>query len=162
MPFFATAGSKVFIGGALDMKSTDFVAADFTSQTWVEIKNLEAIGSFGDTSEAIAQDIIGEGRTKTIKGTRNAGTMELVMAIDYADAGQIAVIAAEKTTADYAFKVEFNDKPASGASPKNSTRMFIGKVMSAGEALDSANNVMKMTASVAVNSNVVRTNASPT
>jgi hypothetical protein len=162
MPFFATAGSKVYIGGVLDAKSTDFVVGDYSAVTWVEIKGLDTIGSLGDTSQAIVQSIIGEARDKTIKGTRNAGTMELVAAIDYADAGQLAAIAAEKTPYDYAFKVEFNDKPAAGASPKNSTRQFVGKVMSASEAYDSANTVMKLNISVAINSNVVRVAASAT
>lgn len=160
MAFFSTAGSKVSIGTALPIKSADFVAADFTAIVYQAIGGLEAIGSVGDASEAITQELISEARIKTMKGTRNAGTMELVMAIDYADAGQLALIAAEKTTYDYAFKIEFNDKPSSGAAPKNSTRQFIGKVMSAVEALDTANNVMKMTVSIAVNSNIVRTDAS--
>ncbi|WP_102960219.1 hypothetical protein [Mangrovicella endophytica] len=160
MPFFATAGSKVFIGGALDDKSADYVAADFTSQAWVEIKGLTQIGTFGDTSNAITSDQIGENRTKTIKGTRNAGTIELVADINYADAGQLAAIAAEKSPADFAIKIQFNDAPATGSSPKPSTRMMIGKVMSAAEALDQANNAMKLNISIAINSNIVRTVAS--
>lgn len=153
MPFFATAGSKVYIGGALSMKSADFVVGDFSGETWTEITEIDSIGSFGDTASPVTQSIIGEGREKTIKGTRNAGTMELVAAIDYADAGQLAVIAAEKTIYDYAFKVEFNDAPAGGTP---SVRYFIGKVMSASEQLDSANNVMKLNTSISINSNVVR------
>lgn len=162
MPFFATAGTKVSIGGTLDMKSADFVVGDFSAITWVEIKGLENIGSLGDQAQAITQSIIGEARDKTIKGTRNAGTMEMVCALDYADAGQLAAIAAEKTPYDYAFKVELNDKPATGASPKNSLRYFIGKVMSARDAIDQANNVTKLQISVAINSNIVRVAASAT
>ena len=153
MPFFATAGAKVYIGGATDMQSADFTASDFSGETWVEIKGLDSIGSFGDTAAAITQSVIGEARDKTIKGTRSAGTMDLVANIDYADAGQLALIAAEKTIHDYAFKVTFNDAP-SGGTP--SERYFIGKVMSAAEQLDTANNSMKLNASIAVNSNIVR------
>ncbi|WP_296435586.1 MULTISPECIES: hypothetical protein [unclassified Rhizobium] len=162
MTIYSTANSKVFIGTALPPKNADFVAADFTSITWTEIANLESIGSFGDTSSEITFDDIGKGRTQKLKGTRNAGNMDLVMGIDYQDAGQIAVLAAEKTPNDYAFKIEFNDKPATGASPKNSQRLFIGKVMSAGEALDNANSVMKLTASIGINSNIVKVAASAT
>lgn len=155
MPFFATAGSKVYIGAALAMKSADFVEADFTTAlaSAVEIKGLDTIGSFGDTATAVTQPIIGEGRDKTVKGTRSAGNMELVAAIDYADPGQIALLAAEKTIHDYAFRVVFNDAPPGGTP---SERLFIGKVMSANEQLDQANNVMKLNASIAINSNVVR------
>lgn len=156
MPLFATAGAKLFIGGILAMKSTDFVAADFTGETWVEVKQLESLGSLGDASNEIAQDIIGEKRTKRLKGTRVAPPMEVIAGIDYADAGQIALHAAEKTKFDYAFKVTFDDAP-SGGTP--SERLFIAKVGGAVEAYDTANQVMKLNASLWVNSNVVRVNA---
>lgn len=155
MPIFATAGSRVFIGGVLPAQSADFTASNFSGETWVEITSLENIGKFGDTSTEIPFDDIGAARTKKLKGTRNAGNLELVMGIDYSDAGQLALLAAEKTTYDYAFKVEFNDKPT-GISPTNSIRYFIAKVMMAEEALDTANNVMKLNATLAVNSNIVR------
>jgi hypothetical protein len=163
MTIFATAGTKVFIGPAKATQTADFVAADFTTiedEDWIEIGSKESIGSFGDTSSEVTFDDIGKGRTQKLKGTRNAGNMELVCGIDYADPGQIALIAAEKTPHDYAFRVEFNDKPAVGSSPKNSARYFVAKVMSSAEVLDSANNVMKLNATLGINSNIVRVNAS--
>ncbi|MBV2144412.1 hypothetical protein KUG47_13000 [Falsochrobactrum sp. TDYN1] len=156
MPIFATAGAKVFIGSVIAPKSEDFVAADFTSQIWERINNLESIGTFGDTATEITFDDIGLNRTQKIKGTRNAGNLEMVTGIDYADAGQIALLAAEKAIHDYAFKIEFNDAPAGGTP---SQRMFIAKVMSAAEALDTANNVMKLNSTLGINSNIVRVNA---
>ncbi len=153
MGLYTTAGSKLYIGGVLDEQSADFVAGDFSGETWVEVTSVENLGTFGDTSQSISISIIGEARDKMFKGTRNAGNMEVVAGIDYADAGQIAVIAAEKTPYNYAFKVEFNDAP-SGGTP--SSRLFIAKVMSASEALDGANNVMKMNSTLAINSNIVR------
>lgn len=162
MSIFATAGSKVFIGGAMPQQNAEFVAADFADEVWVEIGNLESIGSMGDTSAEITFDDVGKARTQKLKGSRNAGNMELVMGIDYADPGLLALLAAEKTPFDYAIKVEFNDKPATGASPKNSQRLFIAKVMSASEALDTANSVMKLTASLGINSNIVKVAASAT
>lgn len=162
MSLYATAGCKLFIGTALDQKTTDFTAADFTSIVWTEIGGLDSLGSLGDTSQAITQSIIGEGRDKVLKGTRSGGNMEVVCAIDNADTGQLAAIAAEKTPFDYAFKLELNDKPATGASPKNGQRLFIAKVMSQAEVFDGANNVMKRNLTLAVNSNVVRVAASAT
>jgi hypothetical protein len=155
MTFYATAGSKLFIGGALELKNVDFVEADFTSQTWVEIGGLDTLGTVGDTSQAITQAIIGEGRDKTLKGTRSAGTMETVCAIDGTDPGQLAAIAAEKTAHNYAFKIVLNDAPA-GDAPTPSERKFVALVMSAAEAFDQANSVMKLNISLAVNSNIVR------
>jgi len=159
MSIFATAGSKVFIGTVLPPQNADFVAADFEDVDWTEISNLESIGTFGDTASEITFDDIGKARTQKLKGTRNAGSMDIVMGIDYADAGQIALLAAEKTPFDYAIKVEFADKPA-GVSAKNSQRLFTAKVMSVGEALDAANNVAKLNCSLGINSNIVKIAAS--
>lgn len=158
MTIYATAGAKLYIGGAMSQKSTDFVLADFTTppQTWVEVKETEGLGSLGDTSEAVTFSGIGDSRTRTIKGVRTAGTMEVVCGIDPADAGQAAIIAAEKTIHDYAFKLVLNDAPAGGTP---SERYFIAKVMSQSEQYDQANNVMKLNATLAVNSNVVRVDA---
>lgn len=109
MAFYATANTKVFIGGVKLMQSADFVASDFGSQVWTEVENHESIGAFGDSAQAITQSLIKQARDKVIKGTRSAGTMELVCAIDSTDLGQTALIAAEKTAFDYAFKVELPD-----------------------------------------------------
>lgn len=156
MTIYATAGSKLYIGGTLSQKSTDFVLADFTSQSWVEIKETEGLGALGDTAEAITFTGVGDARTRTLKGSRNAGTMEVVCGIDAADPGQIAVIAAEKSYHDYAFKLALNDAPPGGTP---SERYFIAKVMSQSEQFDQANNVMKLNIGLAVNSNIVRVNA---
>lgn len=156
MPIFATAGAKLFIGGVLAQKSDDFVEADFSTESWTEIAHLESLGTLGDNANEVTFESIGENRTKRLKGTRNAPPMEVVCGIDYADAGQIALVAAEKEIHDYAFKVEFNDAP-SGGTP--SERLFIAKVGSASESLDTANSVMKLNASLWVNSNVVRVDA---
>lgn len=150
---FATAGSSIFIGQSIAAKSDDFTAADFSGQSWTEINWVENLGSFGDKSAEITFDAIGETRTQKLKGTRNAGNMSLVMGIDSSDAGQAAVRSAEATPNDYAFKVVFNDAPLGGTP---SIRYFIAKIMSAEEQLDGANNVSKLNAALALNSNVVR------
>ena len=75
---------------------------------------MESLGTFGDTAEEINFTSIGEERVRKVKGARNSGTLELVMGIDYADAGQIALLAAEKEIHSYAFKVVFNDAPEGG------------------------------------------------
>jgi hypothetical protein len=153
---FATNGAKLYIGGVIADPGVDLTTSTFTSETWVEIKETESLGTVGDTASEITFDGISQNRTKRLKGTRNAGTMDVVCGIDYADAGQIALLAAEKTPHDYAFRVVFNDAPEGGTP---SERMFIAKVGSAAEALDTANNVMKLNSTLWVNSNIVRINA---
>jgi hypothetical protein len=156
MAIYATNGAKLYIGGAVSQKSADWVKTDFASQTWVEIKETEGLGSLGDTSDSIDFTSIDASRKRTAKGTRSAGTMEVVCGIDPADAGQIAIIAAEKSKSNFAFKLELNDAPVGGTP---SERYFIGLVMSQREQFDQANNIMKLNVSLVVNSNVVRVDA---
>ena len=158
MGIFATAGSQVFIGQSMEPQSADFVLADFAGQSWVEITWLETIGEFGDESAEITFDAIGEGRTQKLKGIRNAGNMDLVMGIVEDDAGQLALLAAELEVSDFAFKVIFNNAPVAGTP---SERYFIGKVMTARERLETANNVVRRGGRIGINSNVVRVSAAP-
>ncbi|CZT34618.1 hypothetical protein [Rhizobium sp. 9140] len=161
MAIFTVAGSKISIGAALPSKATDFVVADFASQTWQEVGNVETLGTFGDTSEETTFDDIGKARRQKLKGVRDAGTLEIVCGLDYSDAGQAALVAAEKVPHEFAIRVEFSDKP-SGASPKNSIRYFVARIMSAAEALEAAGDVAKLNVSMSINSNIVRVAASAT
>ncbi|MFN4102124.1 MAG: hypothetical protein ACK4GT_20370 [Pararhodobacter sp.] len=157
MTIYATAGARLYIGGPLPAKSSDFVLADFDTQTWVEIDETEGLGSAGDTSAEVTFDGINSARTRRLKGTRSGGTMEIVCGLDMADPGQIALIAAERTKHDYAFRVVLADAPAGGTP---SERMFVAQVGSAAEQYDTANSVMKLNASLWVNSNIVKVAAS--
>ncbi len=151
MPIFATAGAKLYIGGPLNGPTV--TESSFSGQVWKEIKPMESIGSIGDVSEEITFNDIGQNRTIKLKGPRNAGNMEAVAGMDYADEGQLAVLAAEALPNDFAFKLTLNDAPVSGTP---SERLFVAKVMSVQEALDTASSVMKLNMSLGVNSNVVR------
>lgn len=155
MALYPVAGCKIFIGGILDDKSSDFVAADFTSQSWTEIDGWESMGTSGDQAQLITTSLINRNRDLKQKGTRNAGQMQNVFAIIPSDAGQIALIAAEKTAKSYAFKIEMNDKPASGASPKNGLRYFIALVTGAQETGGEANTIRKLDGTLEINSNIV-------
>ncbi|MGA0617406.1 hypothetical protein [Paracoccus sp. KR1-242] len=156
MTIYAVNGTKIFIGAALATKQTDFILSDFPTTGWVEIGETEGLGTVGDTAAEITFDGINSARTRRLKGTRNAGSMEVVCGIDSADLGQIAVIAAEKTPLDYAFKMVLNDAPAGGTP---SERYFVAKVASAAEQFDSANSVMKLNIALWVNSNIVKVDA---
>jgi len=150
---FATAGTKLYIGGVLAMQSADFKASDFEGEDWKEIGGLESLGTIGDTSEEIAVNLINESRTKRLKGPRNAGSMEIVFALNGEDEGQLALIAAEKTRNDYAFRLVFDDAPAGGTP---SERLWIAKVGSLTEAYEGADAVIRGNATLWINSNIVR------
>jgi len=152
---FATAGSKLFIGPAKAFTGTDLTVTDFTtgSPTWTEVGGTTNLGSAGDTSELITSNQVAAARTRKLKGTRNAGSMQVVADLDYADAGQLALIAAEKAKETFAFKLQFNDAPAGGTP---SVRYFVALVMSAAEAYEEANSVMKLNATLEIDSNIVK------
>lgn len=155
MSLYPVAGCKIYIGGVLADKSTDFIVSDFTSQTWTLINGWSQMGAIGDTAQVVKTSLIDADRDKKRKGTRDAGSMQNVFAVVPTDAGQIALIAAEKTPENYAFKIEMNDKPPAGDAPAASQRLFIGLVTSAQEAGGEANTTRNLNATVEINSNIV-------
>jgi hypothetical protein len=163
MALSAVAGQKIYIGGQLEPETGDMVAGDFTSQTWVEIDGWSQCGAAGDTAALITTPLINRNRDTKQKGTRNAGQMQNVFAILPTDAGQIALIAAEKTNKNYAFKIANNDAATSPASPvpTPSLRYFVGLVMTAEESGGAANTVQSLNATIEINSNIVKVAANP-
>ena len=151
---FSTAGMKLEIGAApMAFNGTDLVAADFSAVSWTEITGHTNLGSAGDTTELITSNHIDAARTRKIKGPRNAGSMQIVCDLDYADAGQLALIAAEKTNYTYPFKITFNDAPTGGTP---SERYFVALVMSQQEEFGEATSQMKLNVTLEIDSNIVR------
>ena len=148
---FATAGSKLFIGAAMAFAGTDLVASDFNSQSWTEVKGTTDLGQIGDTAQIITSSQVGSGRDRKIKGTRNAGQMQVMVDLDYSDPGQLALVAAEKTSNSYAFRLVMNDAPAGGTP---SERFFVAFVASAAEQLGQANSATQLQASLEIDSNI--------
>lgn len=161
MAISATAGKKIYIGGKLAAKTSNFTASDFTAAlaSKVAIGWVENLGTFGDEATEITFESIDTGRTQKLKGTRNAGNLALVIGYDPNDPGQVALLAAEKTPDDYAFEVEWNDAAGAG---QPTVRRFIGKVMTASEAYDTVNNVIRLNATIGINSNIVQIAAAAT
>lgn len=65
--------------------------------------------------------------------------------------------AAYATRDNYALRLTLADKPATGASPKNSTRTFVGTVMNVED--DPSGKIGKVKFTVQINSNIVITHA---
>lgn len=161
MAISATQGKRIYIGARIDAKTSDFTYGDLTAAlaSKTAIGWLENLGQFGDEAQEITFDAIDLGRTIKLKGSRNAGNLALVAGLDAQDAGQVALIAAEKTPDDYAFEVVWNDAVGGG---QPTSRRFIGKVMTASESYDTVNNVIKLNASIGINSNIVKLAAAAT
>jgi hypothetical protein len=154
MPLYPVAGCRFWIStNPFTELAVDAVVGDYSGVAWIEMKSWTQMGSYGDTAQLITTDLIGEGRTKKQKGTKNAGTMANVFALANTDPGQLKSIAAAQSVQNYAFKVELNDKIAT----LNSTRLFYGLCMQSQEAGGGANTVQTLNMTVEINSNIVAT-----
>lgn len=121
---FAVAGAKVYIG-------TTTAAADetdFAADTYTEIGLVETIGDFGDTAADVTFTGLSDQRTQHLKGSFDAGTMQLTCGRDDSDAGQAALISAFASPQPYNFKIEWND--GDGTPDSGSVSYFRGRVMS--------------------------------
>lgn len=121
---FAMAGSQIFIGTtAAASDETDFAADSYT-----EITPAETIGDFGDVATDVKFLGIGDARAQHLKGSFDAGQMQLTCGRDDNDAGQIACLAAVLSPLDYNFKVLWNN--AATLMGTKGVTYFRGKVMS--------------------------------
>jgi hypothetical protein len=110
---YPVANSHIDIGAAVSFvpEDADLDATDFASTVWTEIGGWQNMGAIGDSKTLISEDIINSGRTLKAAGTKNAGSMQNSFIIQPADLGQIAMIAASKTSYNYPFRVRFDDAP---------------------------------------------------
>jgi hypothetical protein len=124
MAIFAMAGSKIYIGttAAAD-DETEFAADSYT-----EIKPAETIGDFGDTATDVKFLGIGDSRAQHLKGSKDAGTIQLTCGRDDTDSGQLACVAAFASPLDFNFKIEWNN--AATLMGSKGVTYFRGKVMS--------------------------------
>lgn len=121
---FAMAGSQIFIGTTAAASS----ASDFSSDSYTEITPAETIGDFGDTATDVKFLGIGDSRARHLKGSLDAGTIQLTCGRDDTDPGQLACLAAFTSPLDFNFKVLWNNAATLGGT--KGVTYFRGKVMS--------------------------------
>lgn len=148
MSLSTSAGTRIYIG----TKAAAANLTQFEADTYVEIKGVEDIGEFGDTAEVDEFVELGSARMRRVKGARDAGLLEIVCGREPLDAGQRAVIAAEKSDDDYNFKVVASDAP-SGGSP--TTYYMRIAVVSAKVNFSGADAVTRLNFSLAINSEIL-------
>jgi len=154
MTINTTTGVQFFIGTTIDGETL----SQFLEDTYTEVGEVEDLGEFGDESETVTFASLADGRLQKLKGVRDAGILALVVGADDSDAGQDALIAAEaEDSLDYNFKVILNDKVTIGGTP--SEHYFRGKVMSKRTGVGSANNVVRKTFNIGINSAIISVDA---
>ncbi|MFC5385191.1 hypothetical protein ACFPLB_04325 [Aquamicrobium segne] len=119
---------------------------------WIEVEEIEDLGTAGDTSEAITFTAINNSRARKLKGPKDAGTQSVVVGRDPLDDGQEALIAAEATDYNYAFKLVLND--ARSPTHSKSEMYYAGMVMSKATNLGNVSNVVRRNFDVGINTGV--------
>lgn len=153
---YPVAGAKFYVGPTKELPASGTaVLADFSGVVWTEVKGWTQMGELGDSANLITTDVISDSRSIKQKGTRNAGSMQMVFATIEGDAGQDLLIANEKTNLNYPFRIVFADTP-SGDFSAPSERLFMGLVLSARDAGGGANVIKSLNVQIEVNTNVVR------
>lgn len=154
MAFFSFAGTKFHIGGPKAFQQEDFDATDFASGiTWIEVKDIESIGAYGDQANFATFSTLGTRRIYSfVTGFENSPT-ELVMARNADDPGQAALVAAAANpNITYSAKITYDDAPPSGTPTVDS---FIARFAPPKHAGGNNESVVKWTAQVIISSNIV-------
>jgi len=143
-----TSGTKFYISTTAAASTVDTLP-EYEALTWTEVMEVEDLGNVGDVSSEVTGAAIGDSRVRKAKGARNAGTMN-VICFDTVplDAGQTAVIAAEASNSNYAFKIELPE-PVVGTA---ATIYFRGLVMSNELRLGTNDNIRRRAFNIGVNS----------
>ena len=157
MGIHANAGTQVGIGTTAEHAD----ATAFAGETYTPIHNITDVGESGGESEILTTKHVDRPEAvRKLKGSRDNGTMTLVVDRDSSDAGYQALIAAEKTPHAYAFRVRLNDAPASGSAPKGSVFYFRAIVASAKNSFNDADNIVSTTFALAITGPILEVPAS--
>lgn len=121
----------------------------YEADTFQVIGGIESIGEYGDQAAEVTFTGLTDARVQKLKGSRNAGTLNIQMAFLGTDAGQADLITAEadNTSANYAFKVEY---------PDGEVRYFAGQVASVVESVGGADSVLMLTCEVRINTSIIK------
>lgn len=151
MAFSTASGTQIFIGPSIS-STTDTLAEMQALSPWTEVGEVSSIGEYGDQSNDVTFQSLGDGRVRHTKGARDAGTMVLTVARDFSDAGQQALIDAEGTNLEWAFKVVYDD--ALTVSGTGTVEYFRAKVMGKRSSPGSGDNVITRTFNLGINSEI--------
>lgn len=149
MAIASTTGAKIYIGPT----TAAATASAYGALSWVEIGQVESIGEFGDSASTITFTSLGDARVRKRKGVRDAGDLNVTVANDPLDTGQIAMIAAEATDFAYAFKILLAD--GADANDTDSIFYFHGLVSSARLNVGAANEIIKRAFAILIDTKII-------
>lgn len=155
MAIVQSAGAKLYISDTTECDTL----SEYEALTWTEIGEVENFGEFGKAFQLVTFNPVGDKRTRKFKGAYNQGALSLTLGRSPDDAGQTAFIAAVDEPDSYNFKITLDDDPdVSGSNP--TTFYFAAKAMSYTTNLGDVNGVVRSTANVEIDSDILEDAAS--
>lgn len=142
------AGAKFYIG-PVNTSAND--AAAYALLTYEEVGNVVDIQGLGDKFDAVTTDHLGDRRTKTHKGQKKGEQPNIVYDFDDADTGQINLKAAAASDSTYAIKVVLDNSGGTNGSTFYARVLVMGAPVTIG----TANNMVRRTVPIAINSDTV-------
>lgn len=146
------------------------VPADQTAYealTWVECEQTDALGALGDTTAEVTFTGLGDARVQKLKGSSDAGTLDLSMAYNQVAFGSPLtgqghlLVAADDTSSDnYRFKRVLGDGSTGSPLGEGTTEYCSGMVGSFTITVDGADSIVMLNSQVRVNSSIIRVAAS--
>jgi hypothetical protein len=135
---------------------------EYEADSYTEIGEVENHGEFGDVFNPVTFSNLKDGRVRKFKGTRDAGTFDLVVGMDKGDTGQAALLTAMNDTDqdDYNVKIVFTDGDADASPVVTATTVyFSAKVMSYRHQGNSADGIPRVSISLAINTGLIEVDA---
>ena len=151
MAYVTVRGTTFGISTVVAASTVD-TSGEYAALTYTTVGGVRTLGEFGDESQLVKFEVIGDGRTRQLAGSKDAGVIECLCAFDITDAGQLAMVAAFDSGGEYAFKV----KPDDIASGTDTVWYFRGPVTSKRIVAGENNSVLSIRFNVAVNSEVIQ------
>jgi hypothetical protein len=101
-------GSRLYIGPRATYKTT-LATADFSGVTWTWVQNLTSAPTTNTETAILSQTLVDKGVTLYGKGVKSFATMQAQFVPDYADPGQIAMLAAHQSNCGvFPVKIEWD------------------------------------------------------
>ena len=151
---FTASGTRFMIGGIReDAVDQGMSEADFASEDWVEVESLISLGRLSgnwETRDFVDPGDMWEGGSAfniAYKAVRPAKSMQIAVVLNDADAGQLALVAAEGVRHPFAFRIVL---------PTGAERLFLALVVGMEDAFEESNSVLAMTFDLVLRSNLVR------
>lgn len=158
MSIFTASGAQYYISSTATAPAT-YDSTGYAALTFTQINSVEDGGAFGDTASDVTFDDLSNRRTKTLKGQFKGEQLSLICGYDDSDAGQTLLVSAAADTVeqDWHFKIVLPNKQATTGD--DAIAYFSGRVMSSKRTVSTANNIVKLEATIQPNTAIVYVNS---